>query len=95
MGRNDILGSWKSVLYTDLYGNIQKYDRQELTFYADGTGNMHAKTLFKRNTRITREYLGRGYGIYDLGGPGLREMLPPRSPRAGIMRISETLGRKR
>ncbi len=70
MGRNQILGSWKSMLYTDLRGNVQRYDRQELTFYSDGTGRMHARTLFKRNTNFTWSFDGEDFFIFDLGGPG-------------------------
>lgn len=70
MDRNQILGSWKSVLYTNLYGNAQRYDRQELTFYSDGTGRMHARTLFKRNTNFTWDFDGEDFYIYNLGGPG-------------------------
>lgn len=70
MNRDQILGSWKSVFYTDLRGNVVRYDRQELTFYSDGTGNMHARTLFKRNTAITWDFDGFDFHIYNLGGPG-------------------------
>ena len=70
MQRSQILGSWKSVAYTDLRGVVQPYDRQELTFYSNGTGNMHARTLFKRNTSFTWEFDGADFYIANLGGPG-------------------------
>jgi len=70
MSSDEILGSWKSVYYADMFGNAQKYDRQELTFYANGTGNMHARTLFKRNTPFTWESTRYSIYIYNLGGPG-------------------------
>ena len=70
MDRSQVIGSWKSILYTDLSGVPQQYNRQELTFYANGTGNMHAKTLFKRNTPFTWEFDGYDFYIYNLGGPG-------------------------
>ena len=70
MQRNQILGSWKSVAYTDIRGMVQQYDRQTLTFRSNGTGNMHARTLFKRNTEFTWEFDGFDFYIYNLGGPG-------------------------
>ena len=70
MDRSRIIGSWKSVLYTDLTGTPRQYDRQELTFRPDGTGNMHAKTLFKRNTPFKWDFDGYDFRIYNLGGPG-------------------------
>lgn len=70
MQSNQILGRWKSVAYTDLSGIVRQYDRQEITFYSDGTGNMHARTLFKRNTPITWEFDGFDFYIHNLGGPG-------------------------
>ena len=70
MQRDQILGSWKSVAYMDGRGMPQQYDRQELTFRSDGTGNMHARTLFKRNTPITWEFDGFDFYIHNLGGPG-------------------------
>lgn len=70
MLRDQILGTWKSVAYTDLNGMVRPYDRQEITFRSDGTGNMHAKTLFKRNTPITWEFDGYDFYIHNLGGPG-------------------------
>ncbi len=69
MSREQILGSWKSVAYV-VGGRFKQYDRQELTFRPDGTGNMHARTLFKRNTPFTWEFDGFDFYIYDLGGPG-------------------------
>ena len=70
MQSNQIVGRWKSVAYVDMAGRAQQYDRQELLFRADGTGNMHAKTLFKRNTPFTWKHDGFDYYIFNLGGPG-------------------------
>lgn len=70
MRKEQIIGTWKSVAYTDGSGMVRPYDRQELTFRSDGTGNMHARTLFKRNTPITWEFDGFDFYIHDLGGPG-------------------------
>ena len=70
MNRQQILGSWKSVAYMDARGIPVQYDRQQLTFYSDGTGNMHAKTLFKRNTAFTWDFDGYDFYIHNLGGPG-------------------------
>lgn len=70
MNREQILGNWKSVAYTDLSGVLQEYDRQQLTFFSDGTGNMHARTLFKRNTAFTWNFDGYDFYIYNLGGKG-------------------------
>jgi len=70
MYRDQILGSWQSVCYTDARGFVQQYDRQTLTFRADGSGNMHARTLFKRNSAFNWDYDGVDFYIYNLGGPG-------------------------
>lgn len=70
MRREQILGKWKSIVYMNRMGLSEKYDRQELTFRSDGTGNMHARTLFKRNTSFTWEFDDDEFIIYDLGGPG-------------------------
>lgn len=69
MRREQIIGTWKSVGYTN-GGMVRPYDRQELTFRPDGSGNMHAKTLFKRNTSITWDFDGFDFYIHNLGGPG-------------------------
>lgn len=76
MGRYDVLGTWKSFMTTGLGGTPQAYDRQTLTFNANGTGSMHSRTLFGRNRSFTWEYVPEGpYGydyfiIHNLGGPG-------------------------
>ncbi len=70
MHRSEILGHWKSVAYTDMRGLFTPYDRQELTFNDNGTGNMHARTLFKRNTAIKWDFDGVDFYIHNLGGPG-------------------------
>ena len=70
MYRDQILGSWQSVCYTDARGIIQPYDRQTLTFRSDGSGHMHARTLFKRNSSFSWELDGLGFYVRKLGGPG-------------------------
>ena len=80
MARNDILGSWQSVFVVHGFGDPEPYDRQELTFYNDGSAHMHARTLFGRNRDFQWKYveygpLGRDYYLVNgLGGPGEVQM---------------------
>lgn len=85
MNREQILGSWKSVVYVDGRGIPQQYDRQQLTFYRDGTGNMHARTLFKRNTPFKWEFDGYDFYIYNLGGPGSVAVAAVEGDELGVM----------
>ena len=85
MQRERILGTWKSVAYTDGSGMVRPYDRQELTFRSDGTGNMHARTLFKRNTPITWEFDGLDFYIRNLGGPGSVAMATIEGNELGVV----------
>lgn len=85
MHRDQILGTWKSVAYVDASGIPRQYDRQELTFRSDGTGNMHARTLFKRNTSFTWEFDGFDFYIHNLGGPSSTAVAAVESGELGVI----------
>ena len=70
MDCSQIIGSWQSVCYIDVLGNIQPYDRQTLTFNLNGSGNMHARTLFKRNNAFSWEDEGFNIYIHNMAGRG-------------------------
>ncbi len=68
MGSEQILGTWKSTEYKDRKGRFRKYERQELTFNPDGTGNLFSKTIIKRNIPFTWEFDGPDFRVYGLAG---------------------------
>lgn len=85
MEREEILGTWKSTEYRDKKGRVHRYERQEITFNSDGTGNMFSKTFFRRNIPFTWEFDGSDFSIYDLAGAGSVAMGAIKDDELGIV----------
>ena len=85
MGREEILGTWNSTEYKDKKGRMHRYERQEITFNSDGTGNLYSKTLFRKNIPFTWEFDDPDFSIHGLAGAGSVAMGAIKDDELGIV----------